>query len=188
MKRNIITLVCRSSVIYCICYDHWFGRLWLFQMVFVVCTNLSWDVLTQPLSHFCWSLSTIYCIFLASGANYDEAFVIVYQTLTLPSLEALFWDALITDLFSQGYTIPLDKRLAADGRGLQQVHINENFAKLAEALYIADRKVSCLEPYFVIFMIMKAQVLFSCVYSSGIAWFLGLTGILIYNDCFAFTV
>lgn len=42
----------------------------------------------------------------------------------------------------QGYTIPLDKRLAADGRGLQSVHINENFAKLAEALYIADRKVS----------------------------------------------
>lgn len=41
----------------------------------------------------------------------------------------------------QGYTIPLDKRLAADGRGLQTVHINENFAKLAEALYIADRKV-----------------------------------------------
>lgn len=41
----------------------------------------------------------------------------------------------------QGYTIPLDKRLAADGRGLQGVHINENFAKLAEALYIADRKV-----------------------------------------------
>lgn len=41
----------------------------------------------------------------------------------------------------QGYTIPLDKRLAADGRGLQNVHINENFAKLAEALYIADRKV-----------------------------------------------
>ena len=40
----------------------------------------------------------------------------------------------------QGYTIPLDKRLAADGRGLQPVHINENFAKLAEALYIADRK------------------------------------------------
>lgn len=45
---------------------------------------------------------------------------------------------------SQGYTIPLDKRLAADGRGLQTVHINENFAKLAEALYIADRKVDCL--------------------------------------------
>lgn len=42
----------------------------------------------------------------------------------------------------QGYTIPLDKRLAADGRGLQTVHINENFAKLAEALYIADRKVT----------------------------------------------
>ncbi len=40
----------------------------------------------------------------------------------------------------KGYTIPLDKRLAADGRGLQTVHINENFSKLAEALYIADRK------------------------------------------------
>jgi len=41
---------------------------------------------------------------------------------------------------AKGYTIPLDKRLAADGRGLQQVHINENFSKLAESLYIADRK------------------------------------------------
>ena len=40
----------------------------------------------------------------------------------------------------KGYTIPLDKRLAADGRGLQQVHINENFSKLAESLYLADRK------------------------------------------------
>lgn len=35
--------------------------------------------------------------------------------------------------------MPLDKRLAADGRGLQQVHINENFAKMAEALSIAER-------------------------------------------------
>ncbi|OQV15427.1 SNW domain-containing protein 1 [Hypsibius exemplaris] len=41
---------------------------------------------------------------------------------------------------AKGYTIPLDKRLAADGRGLQQIHINENFAKLAESLYISDRK------------------------------------------------
>ncbi|XP_004535339.1 puff-specific protein Bx42 [Ceratitis capitata] len=41
---------------------------------------------------------------------------------------------------AKGYTIPLDKRLAADGRGLQQVHISEKFAKMAEALYIADRK------------------------------------------------
>lgn len=41
---------------------------------------------------------------------------------------------------AKGYTIPLDKRLAADGRGLQQVHVNEKFAKMAEALYIADRK------------------------------------------------
>lgn len=49
--------------------------------------------------------------------------------------------------FLQGYTIPLDKRLAADGRGLQTVHINENFAKLAEALYIADRKVIVYQIY-----------------------------------------
>ncbi len=41
---------------------------------------------------------------------------------------------------AKGYTIPLDKRLAADGRGLQQTHINEKFAKLAESLFIADRK------------------------------------------------
>jgi len=40
----------------------------------------------------------------------------------------------------KGFTIPLDKRLAADGRGLQSVHINEKFSKFAEALYIADRK------------------------------------------------
>jgi len=39
----------------------------------------------------------------------------------------------------RGYTIPLDKRLAADGRGLQQVQINDNFAKIAEALYTAER-------------------------------------------------
>uniref|UniRef100_A0A0N5ANQ3 SKIP_SNW domain-containing protein n=1 Tax=Syphacia muris TaxID=451379 RepID=A0A0N5ANQ3_9BILA len=39
----------------------------------------------------------------------------------------------------KGYTVALDKRLAADGRGMQQVHINENFAKLAEALYLAER-------------------------------------------------
>ena len=50
----------------------------------------------------------------------------------------------------KGYTIPLDKRLAADGRGLQGVHINENFAKFAEALYIADRKVSLLVHVFCI--------------------------------------
>jgi len=40
---------------------------------------------------------------------------------------------------AKGYTIPLDKRLAADGRGLQEVQINDNFAKLSEALFIADR-------------------------------------------------
>lgn len=40
----------------------------------------------------------------------------------------------------KGYTIPLDKRLAADGRSLQDVQINDNFAKLAEALYVAEQK------------------------------------------------
>jgi len=39
----------------------------------------------------------------------------------------------------KGYTIPLDKRLAADGRGLQEVSISDNFAKLSESLYIAER-------------------------------------------------
>ncbi|KAI0748555.1 pre-mRNA-processing protein 45 [Daedaleopsis nitida] len=40
---------------------------------------------------------------------------------------------------NKGYTIPLDKRLAADGRGLQDVHINDNFAKFSESLFVADR-------------------------------------------------
>lgn len=40
---------------------------------------------------------------------------------------------------NRGYVIPLDKRLAADGRGLQDVQINDGFAKLAESLYIAER-------------------------------------------------
>lgn len=61
------------------------------------------------------------------------------QILWIDALVHIF--LLILIILSQGYTIPLDKRLAADGRGLQTVHINENFAKLAEALYIADRKV-----------------------------------------------
>ncbi|KAK7049283.1 mRNA splicing protein [Paramarasmius palmivorus] len=40
---------------------------------------------------------------------------------------------------NKGFTIPLDKRLAADGRGLQDVHINDNFAKFSESLFVADR-------------------------------------------------
>lgn len=39
-----------------------------------------------------------------------------------------------------GFTIPLDKRLAADGRGLQDVHINDNFARVTESLMIAERE------------------------------------------------
>ncbi len=40
----------------------------------------------------------------------------------------------------QGYTIPLDKRLAADGRGLQQTVINDKFAALSESLFVAENK------------------------------------------------
>ncbi len=39
----------------------------------------------------------------------------------------------------RGFTISLDKRLAADGRGLQDVHINDGFAHFSEALNLADR-------------------------------------------------
>ncbi|KAJ1959881.1 Cu(2+)-transporting P-type ATPase, partial [Dipsacomyces acuminosporus] len=37
-----------------------------------------------------------------------------------------------------GFTISLDKRLATDGRGLEQVDVNDNFAKLSEALISAE--------------------------------------------------
>ncbi|KAJ4462895.1 putative SNW/SKI-interacting protein A [Paratrimastix pyriformis] len=39
----------------------------------------------------------------------------------------------------RGYTIPLDKRLAADGRTLQEVTLNDKFATMAEALAVAER-------------------------------------------------
>lgn len=41
---------------------------------------------------------------------------------------------------SKGFIIPLDKRLAADGRGLQETTISSKFAMLSESLYIAERK------------------------------------------------
>jgi SNW domain-containing protein 1 len=41
---------------------------------------------------------------------------------------------------SRGYTIPLDKRLAADGRGLREHTINSNFATLSESLYVAEKQ------------------------------------------------
>ncbi len=40
---------------------------------------------------------------------------------------------------NKGYTIPLDKRLAADGSGIKDLVINDNFAQFAEALSLADR-------------------------------------------------
>ena len=51
----------------------------------------------------------------------------------------------------KGYTIPLDKRLAADGRGLQETAINDSFAKFTEALYMAEssaRQASKSTRYF----------------------------------------
>ena len=39
---------------------------------------------------------------------------------------------------AKGYTIALDKRLAADGRGLRENTINEGFANFAESLYLAE--------------------------------------------------
>ena len=39
----------------------------------------------------------------------------------------------------KGYTIPLDKRMAAKGSHLSEVKINDNFAKFSEALFAADR-------------------------------------------------
>ncbi|ESQ34960.1 hypothetical protein EUTSA_v10009601mg, partial [Eutrema salsugineum] len=41
----------------------------------------------------------------------------------------------------KGYTIPLDKRLATNGRVLQEVQINDNFAKFSETLDVAVQKV-----------------------------------------------
>ncbi|KAF8072888.1 hypothetical protein HT031_000548 [Scenedesmus sp. PABB004] len=41
---------------------------------------------------------------------------------------------------AKGYTIPLDKRLAADGRGLMEQTISDKFAGLSEALQVAEAK------------------------------------------------
>jgi SNW domain-containing protein 1 len=41
---------------------------------------------------------------------------------------------------ARGYVIPLDKRIGADGRGLQDVTVNERFANFSEELYMAEQK------------------------------------------------
>ena len=38
----------------------------------------------------------------------------------------------------KGYTIPLDMRVAADGRILQQHTINEKFSQLSDAYFVAE--------------------------------------------------
>jgi len=40
---------------------------------------------------------------------------------------------------NKGYMIPLDKRVASDGRGLQEPVISDTFSKLSQALYSAER-------------------------------------------------
>lgn len=40
---------------------------------------------------------------------------------------------------SKGYTIPLEMRLRADGRTLQQHTVSENHSKVSNALYIAEK-------------------------------------------------
>ncbi|KAF4466321.1 snw 1 [Fusarium albosuccineum] len=39
----------------------------------------------------------------------------------------------------KGFTVPLDKRLAADGRGLQELAIGDGHARLAESLKLSER-------------------------------------------------
>ncbi|KAK2593217.1 mRNA splicing protein [Conoideocrella luteorostrata] len=39
----------------------------------------------------------------------------------------------------KGFTVPLDKRLAADGRGLQDITINDKHAQFAESVKMAER-------------------------------------------------
>ncbi|XP_021005987.1 SNW domain-containing protein 1-like [Mus caroli] len=41
---------------------------------------------------------------------------------------------------SKGYTVPLEKQVAADGGGLQPTPVNGKFARLAEVVYLAERK------------------------------------------------
>eukprot|EP00479_Gromia_sphaerica_P010351 TRINITY_DN472_c0_g1_i6.p1 TRINITY_DN472_c0_g1~~TRINITY_DN472_c0_g1_i6.p1 ORF type:complete len:190 (+),score=32.65 TRINITY_DN472_c0_g1_i6:449-1018(+) len=40
----------------------------------------------------------------------------------------------------KGYTIPLDKRIAADGRNLQEKTVNDKFYRLSDALFVSERK------------------------------------------------
>lgn len=57
----------------------------------------------------------------------------------------------------KGYTIPLDKRLAADGRGLQETAINDSFAKFTEALYMAESSAR---------QASQSSIPFTCLYST----------------------
>ena len=41
---------------------------------------------------------------------------------------------------ARGFVVPLDKRLASDGRTLLEPTMNDNFARLSEALLLAERK------------------------------------------------
>ncbi len=59
---------------------------------------------------------------------------------------------------AKGYTIPLDKRLAADGRGLQETAINDNFAKFTEALYVAESNARQVRTHAAVLLFLPAAV------------------------------
>ena len=58
---------------------------------------------------------------------------------------------------TRGYTIPLHMRVAADGHGLQNLQVNENFAKLTESLYIAENNARKAVEYRAAIEKKKAQ-------------------------------
>lgn len=77
------------------------------------------------------------------GPAEDPVPVLHAPPLKLSKEEKAAWNipACISNWKNQrGYTIPLDKRLAADGRGLIEHTINDNFATLSESLYVAERQ------------------------------------------------
>lgn len=41
---------------------------------------------------------------------------------------------------AKGYTLPLEYRIAADGRALQSHTINDKFGQLADAYYLAEKQ------------------------------------------------
>ena len=66
---------------------------------------------------------------------------------------------------AKGYTIPLDKRLAADGRGLQETAINDGFAKFTEALYVAEQNARQVRRCLLLFQAVSAVPGDACLWA-----------------------